>query len=184
MACLAHASDFPKSLKQAASGLSVPHNSQATPGPMLAAAGLSSQLGPSWIPLSPASVSGICRSHCSSCWVAPDRTWAAADLGLHLPWEAPKPVQPVDSFRPHQSITTQPPPQATQSRGRLRGHQSPAEVSPAMWVDPCTADPQWWLQPVLAADQSEDKSFPLTCQQQSRLNDNRQVYTAHTVGTP
>ena len=84
---------------------------------------------------SPAQLSAICRSLCSSCWVALGRTHvAAADLGLYSQ-EAPEPAYPVYTFRPWQS-TTQPPAQATLSRGRLSGHQSPTEVSPAAWGGP------------------------------------------------
>lgn len=48
-------------------------------------AGLGSQLGLSWAPLSPAQVVAISRQFCSSCWEVPGRTQAVADLGLHLP---------------------------------------------------------------------------------------------------
>ena len=48
-------------------------------------------------------------------------------------------------------------------------------------VGPCTADPPQWL-PVLVAHQLEGKSFPLMCQQQSKLNYNGRVYTSYRVG--
>ena len=62
-----------------------------------------------------------------------------ADLGLYV-LEVPETAHPVDSYRPHQSTTTQPPPQATHSRGRLIRHCSPA-------------DPPQWSHPVLTTDQ-------------------------------
>ena len=37
-----------------------------------------------------------------------------------------------------------------------------------------------WSQPVLIVGNPGGKSLPMMCQQQSRLNYNRKVYTAHT----
>ena len=54
------------------------------PGPALAATSLGSHLGISWGPPSPVQVAAICRSLCSLCQVAPDKTQAVPDLGLHL----------------------------------------------------------------------------------------------------
>lgn len=76
------------------------------------------------------------------------------------PGEAPKPVHPMHSFRPHKS-TTQPPKQATHSRGRLSGHQYPTKVSPALWVGSCPADPPQWSQLVLTANWPRGKFLPL-----------------------
>ena len=77
---------FLKSLKQAASGLSVPHTShQVAPGTAVAAAGLGSQLGLAWAHPSLVQVVAICRWLYSSCQMALGRTQAMADLGLHLP---------------------------------------------------------------------------------------------------
>ena len=76
---------FLNSLKQIASGLNEPSTSFCVaPDTALAAAGLTSQLGLTWILPSPAQVAAICRSLCSLCQVAPDKTQAVPDLGLHL----------------------------------------------------------------------------------------------------
>lgn len=122
-------------------------------GLSLEAAGLSSQFGLSWAPLRSAQESFICISLCSLCQVAPGKAQGTADLGLHLQ-EGPTTSAPtiVESFKPSQS-TIHPPPQVTHSRGRLRGHQSPSEVSAALWGGPCIADPPWWSQLLLTANQ-------------------------------
>ena len=93
--------------------------------------------------------------------------------------EVPEPAHPVDSFRPHQYH--QPPPKATHSRDRLSGHQNPVEVS---LVGPCIDDPPPWSNLVLAAHKPRGKFLPLRCQQQSTLNYNRKVYTAHMGSVP
>ena len=67
------------SLKQAASGLCLPHTSK-WPQAWLAAAGLCSQFGLSWAPSSPAEVAAICRSLCSSQQLVPGRVQVVADL--------------------------------------------------------------------------------------------------------
>ena len=86
-------------------------------------------------------------------------------------WEAPEPVHPVDSFKLYQSITTQPPPKATHSKGGLRRHQSLLKKVLLCAVGPCTADPPQqsevsgqWSQLALAADRSGGKSLLLMCQ--------------------
>lgn len=72
------------------------------------------------------------------CFVAHTR-WPPAEYRWQLTLactsqKAPELVHPMDSFRPQS--TTQPLPQATHSRGELSRHQSPAELSPALWHEP------------------------------------------------
>ena len=90
------------------------------------------------------------------------------------PQEAPEqPGHPVDSFRPSR-ITTQPPPRATHSRGRLDEHRSPTEARPCF-------SSSW---PSQLIDPGGCQSLPVTCRQQSRLNYNGTVHTAHTGVAP
>lgn len=58
-------------------------------------------------------------------------------------WETPDPAHPVESFRPHQSIS-QPPPQGTLSKSGLSRYQSLAELSTSLWDCPCPVDSPWW----------------------------------------
>ena len=90
-----------KSLKQAASGFSIPHTShKVVLGPALAAADLSSKLGFTWDQAQhkwqPSQIALQLRQG------APGNTEVGADLGLHLQG-VPEPAHPVDSFRHCQS---------------------------------------------------------------------------------
>ena len=68
---------FLKSLKQAASGLSVLRTScEVAPGQALAETSLGSHFGPSWGPPCPAQGAAICRLLCSSGRVAPCKAQA------------------------------------------------------------------------------------------------------------
>ena len=51
-------------------------------------------------------------------------------------------------------------------------------------IEPCTAAPPLYLQPAIEANQPGSQSFPVMCQQQSRLNYNGIVHTAHTWSAP
>ena len=151
------------------------------PGPALAATSLGWQCSFSWAPPSPEQVAAIYRSLCSSFQVAPAEYRWQLDLAC-ISQEAPGPVHLVDSFRTCRSTTQ--PPQGTQSRGWLSRHWSPNEVSLAAWNWPLHS----WSSMVVSAgplsQSASGKSLPLWCSQQSRLNYNGRVCTAHTVSTP
>ena len=89
---------------------------------------LGSQLEHSWAPPNLAQGVATYRLLCSfSRWPWTEHRWRLTLACISQ--EVPEPAHPVDSYRPCRSTTTQPPPQMTHSRGRLRGHQSPAELS-------------------------------------------------------
>ena len=167
---LVHALSCLKLLKQAASGLSVPCTFRYM-DLTLAADDFGSQFGFFWTPPSLAQVATTCRLLFTSCQVALRRAQVAADFVQHIPGGArmSTPSGQLQTILKHHPTLSQ----ATHSRGRLSRHQSPAKVSPASWGGPCTADPPWWSQPVLAVNWPGGKSLPLTCPQQSRLNYNR-----------
>ena len=102
----------------------------------------------------------ICRLLCSSCWVAPDRTQVVTDLGLYHPGN----------------------PRACAPSGQLltmSEHHHPARAQLIFHGGPR----------LMASGYSQSlqltglgKSLLLTCQQQSRLNYKRRVYSTHTEG--
>ena len=170
---------FLKFLKQAASGLDVPHSSsQPAPGLMLAAAGLGSQFGLAGAPPSPAQVAAICISLCSSYQLALDRTQAAADLGLNLLGDprASVPCRHLQTTLKHHSTTSTSDP--------LKGQTHQAPETP--WSKSCSEGwtrHHWYSAMVTSNSQclhlvSLGRNHSIDVQIESRLNYNRRVYTA------
>ena len=128
------------------------------PGPALATASLYPQLGFAWESPSPVQVAAICFIALQG---APGKTQVGADIGLH------------DLGNPRASIPS----------GQLQTtseHRHPAPGQPILNGG--------WRLVVSGHSQSLqltglDKSFPLICQEQPRLNYKR-VYSTHMKGTP
>ena len=140
-----------------------PHMScQVAPGPALAAASVSSQLGFSWEYPGPAQVAATYRLFCRLCSMAPGRTQVGADLGLHH-------LGNLWANEPHGQLQTMlehhhpAPAQLILHGGQrlvVRGHSQSLQLT------------------------GLGKSLPLICQQQSKLNYKRRVFSAHMKGEP
>ena len=94
--------------------------------------------------------------------VAPGRTQAGADHGLHHPGN-PRACAPGGQLQTTLEYHYPAPAQLILHRGQrlvVSGHSQSLQLS------------------------GLGKSFPLTCQQQSKLNYKRRVYSAHVDGTP
>ena len=127
----------------------------------LGATSLDSQLGFAWETPSPALVAVI-----SDCFIAhAGWPWAKHRWVLNLPcttWETPGPLHQVDSYRP---VRAPPPCPCTAGlhggqRFVVSGHSQFLQLTDLGKSPP-----------------------PLTCQQQTRLNYKRRVYSAHVKGT-
>lgn len=129
-------------------------------------------------------MAAIFRSLCGSYKMAPGLTRASADIGLY---QSPSQETPtttthsVISFKPHQSINQQTV-QTTHLQGRLRRHQSSTKANPVPWSQPLCHHLYSW--PFLTTSQPANQSFPLTLQQQSRLNYKSRAYATHTRDAP
>lgn len=127
---------FPKCLRQAASGLSMPHTShQVAPDLAVAAACLVLQLGFSKTLPSPAQVIAIFRLLCSSIWVTLGRTQVLADLGLYLLkfLKASIPVRQLQTMAEHHHPINS---SSDTLKGGVSGQWSPADVRPTLWDRP------------------------------------------------
>ena len=122
---------FLKDLKQAVSGLSLPHTSQLS-GPGTSGTGLASQLDPLASQIDPLLGTSKPEQAADHFEVdGPGRAQVVDELCLHL---LGGPRASATGEKLHATLKYHPAtPETTQSRGELNSYQSPVKLSPAAW---------------------------------------------------